>query len=604
MSDNRWDVYWALLAIASTLSVLVHYETVRFAILAVLGFSLILRFTLLLLLRRLFTVDLLMGVSIIVASTHSLYSEAALIALLYSLAETMEVFVRKAAAKKIAGLKALVPAEVLVADNGSTRVVRADRVRPGDRVVVAPGDIVPVDGVLESEKAVFSTALITGEPEPRVVERGGSVKAGFVNKTSRAVLVVASRTVAESTLSLLALEAERALEAKTGLQSLLEKIAPWYTSIVLSAYGLIALIYSPVTGLPLLLTACPSAFIVSVSATTAYTVGVLASKGVVVKRPGALERITSTNTIVADKTGTLTTGRMELQALRVKRVRKSREEILWLARAVLERSRHPVAKSLAESLAKLDGYTARSEGNVVVEEVVGRGVRGFVDGVLVVAGSQSFVKETCGSSGNGFCGDGRVVVVSIDCEDYLIACLEEGIDGEAVRAVREASKELGAEIILFSGDSPERVRRVARLLGAKAYSSLSPIDKLRLIERLERSGKHAIVLGDGVNDAAALARATVGVAVGDIGVVAEAGDVVIDKAGKLSLLVAAGKAYREAVRTALAVAVSIKLAALVLGFSGLIPLWLVLGIGDDGSTIASSLAGILVVAEKLRSKTS
>ncbi|WP_168371325.1 HAD-IC family P-type ATPase [Pyrodictium occultum] len=282
------DGWWLALLILGLLVLslsLLGLDQLAWFILAAVAAGLLARFTVMLARGRV-TVDLLMGLSVLVMLKYGLTSEAALVATLYAASEILEDAAEEAAERRLTSLRELLPRTALVR-RGNVEKVHIDEVKPGDVIIVPHGGMVPLDSMLLSEEAVFDTSMVTGEHEPRRLTRGDPVESGYMNIGGMAVGVRAVKPARESAIQLLVREALETLEKKTRHQRLIERIAPWYIGLLLASYAAASAILGPERSLVFLLAGCPSAYIVVSSYTYMLVLGQLARRGVVVRSPRA-----------------------------------------------------------------------------------------------------------------------------------------------------------------------------------------------------------------------------------------------------------------------------------------------------------------------------
>ncbi len=532
------------------------------------------------LVRGEFGVDLLMGSAALVTWYLGAFFEGYLIIALYALSEVIESLAERRALRTLSSLKELIPDSVTLITDRGVRPVPPDELGPGDVVLVRRGEAVVVDGVLLDDAGVFDTSIMTGEQEPVRVDRGGTVLSGYIN-LGDPVRVKALASFSDSALRLLVAEAVRALERKSRVQRFLERIAPPYTAALLGAYVAASIIIGPYNALPIILAGCPSAFIIASATLTAISIASLAKKGVVVRGGEVLERASGTKVVVLDKTGTVTTGKLSVASV-IPVNGYSQEDVLRLAGAAGKGSIHPVSAALAPHSDLVPE---------AVKEFVGSGVEARVGGRLVRVGK----KEFAGFDGAG-CGELIAAYVSVDGEPAGIICLKEEV-GEGVRnLVRELGR-LGVGVVLASGDREEKVAAIAKELGISEYHyGMRPQDKAALVKEIRRRQGPVAVVGDGVNDAIALAEADLGAAVGKLNLTASVADaVLLPGAHALTELIRTAKRYRRAIVAAFITAATIKAASLLLGLSGNIPMAAVVALGDDGSTIVSLLTALVTM---------
>lgn len=569
--DHKIGAWHALLIVSLTGTVISLYtDSVGAGLLAIATY-LFARFAAGLIKRR-FGVDLLMGAAAFVTWYLGSYFEGYLIIALYSLSEIIEEFAEGRALRTLSSLKDLIPRSVNVLDNGGIRGVPPEDVDAGDIVLVRRGEAVVVDGVLADEAGVFDTSIMTGEQEPVRLVKGDRVLSGYIN-LGDPVKVRAVASFRGSALRVLVAEALRALEGKSRVQRFLEKISPPYTAALLGGYAATALIIGPYRALPIILAGCPSAFIVTSATMTAATIARLAKRGVVIRGGVVLEKASRIGVVVLDKTGTVTTGK-----LRVASVEAldgfTENEVLRLAGGAAKGSIHPLSLALSGH----SNLTPES-----VREVPGMGVEARVMDRLIRLGNKRFT----GFEGPG-CGDLTPVYVSVDGRPAGMICLEEEVD-EGVRKMISELRKAGVRAVLASGDKERKVSSIAEGLGiTEFYSGMTPQEKAALIKRLRMSRGPVAMIGDGINDAVALAEADLGVAVGQLSLTASVADAVLVSGPSLflDLIREAGK-YRTAIIAGFAAAAVIKAVALALGFAGAVPMAAVVALGDDGSTLFS-----------------
>ncbi len=575
--SGEWGVWaWLLLGLASLASLIVMLAGLGSPGVVVLLLSLLLLARAgSMALRRRIGVDVLMGVAGLAAWRMGLVAEGLLIMLLYSLAELVEEWAEGYAEARLTGLRSLLPSSVFVEEIGES--IGVDMVKPGQVYLLRSGDMVPIDGVVVEGASFFDTSYVTGEPVPRRLDVGDAVLSGYINMGGL-VRVRAARRAEESQLQVLLREAERALARKSSIQRRIERLAGPYTLLVLLAFAAVSLLSSPLRGLPILLAGCPSAFILSSSTATTLSVAMLARKSIVARGGLALEKIAGASMVVLDKTGTLSQGELRLSSVAPLNGLGS-EELLAYAGGAAKGSSHPASRAIA-SYSKLAPRR--------VEEIPGRGVIAVVDGRLVILGSRKLLLDKGINPPPRICGEGLVeVLVAVDGVAAGILCLEEDVGG--ARRVVEELKELGLKVAIASGDTAERVRRTAGILGVDEYwGDLLPSDKVEVVRRLRETYGRVMYVGDGVNDAGALAEADAGIVVGSLRMVSSVGDAVLPEGiGRLPMLVRDARRYVEALTASLALAAAVKASIMLAGIAGIIPLWAVVAAGDDGATLAS-----------------
>lgn len=541
--------------------------------------------------ERVIGVRMLMAIVGFILILNGVILESLIIYVLYVIAEIMEHVVEKLAVRNLESAQRLIPRRALVERRGSVEEVEVKDLRPGDVIIVRKGEVVPVDGIL-LERGIFDTRYITGESIPVERGRGEVVESGYIN-SGAPVKVRAIKRPQDSTLQVIISRTIEMLERKSRVQRFIQRVAPYMIIGVLALFAPTYLFLGE-KAVAILLAGCPSAFIILSSVDTMYTIASLARRGIVVKGGEALEAASKVRALIIDKTGTLTLGNPRPVSVHPPRG-ISAEEFMSIVASVAAVSLHPVSRGLAEAWRA--SYTVGE-----AKEVPGKGIRARINGSTVALGSKSFIEEVVGSGvSDGSCGTGMVVYASIDGNVGYI-CLGEEITEDAVRAVKKL-RSMGLRLILASGDRKERVEMVARSLGIdEYYYSMKPEDKLKLVERVRKECKCGVaMIGDGVNDIEAMAASDMGIAVGNVDVIAGVADAVLIRGFRdAPQLLAAGRGYMGGILFGIGVGSLIKAVVIVLGLSGSIPLWLVALLGDDGSTLLGSMAAVVFTTVRKR----
>jgi Cu+-exporting ATPase len=548
------------------------------------------------------------GLGVVQGGNHALYLEVAAGVTTFVLAgRYFEARAKRSAGAALRALLALGAKDVeVIREGGSCRMPAAELVT-GDLFVARPGEKVATDAVVEDGRSALDVSMVTGEPVPREVVAGDEVVGGAVNAGGRLVLR-ATRVGADTQLARMTALVRRAQESKAGAQRLADRIASVFVPIVLGLALLTATAWL-VTGhgaglavtaaVAVLVVACPCALGLATPTALLVGTGRGAQLGVFIKGPTALEATRGVDTMVLDKTGTLTEGQMSLASVHPAEG-ESREEILTRAGSVESGSEHPIAAAISTAAsAEIGDLPAMSE----FVALPGLGALGLVDGVEVVVGRARMLTE-------------RVMLVP----DELSSIADElertgatvvlvGWTGrargafEVTDSVRPTSRaavsrlrELGIRPLLVTGDNVRTAEVVAAEVGiSEVIAGTLPQDKVAVIERLKRDGHRVAMVGDGVNDAAALAVSDLGMAVGHgTDAAIEAADIVLGRDDLLAVPDAVELARRthRTIRGNLVWAFGYNVAALPLAMSGLLSP-LVAG-------AAMSLSSVFVVWHSLR----
>ena len=550
-------------------------------------------------------IDLLMGAAIVAAVLADHYVEAATLAVLFSLAQLLEAHAMDRTRESIRELLALAPETATVVRDGEEETVAAAAVEVGDVVVVRPGERVPVDGVVREGTSAVDESPITGESVPVDAAPGDEVYAGSVVEGGY-LEVEATAAGDETTLSRVIDLVEEAESRRTDAEKFVDRFAGYYTPVVVAA-AIATFLVPPllfggawstwfVRGLTLLVIACPCAFVISTPVTVVSGLTSAARNGVLVKGGDHLERLGAVDVVALDKTGTLTTGELAITDV-VPAAGLDTEEVLRTAAALESFSEHPVGAAVLDRAA---GEGIDVPDATAFENLAGRGVRADLDGATHYVGKPGLFEELghdlghahvrtdggAASAGGGTsvgsgasacerpgCVDlreetiadlqarGRTVVV-VGTADELVGLLAvaDTVRPEA-RDVVASLREAGVRTVMLTGDNERTARAVAEEVGVdEVHADLLPDEKLDAVEALLAEGTVAMV-GDGVNDAPALARADVGIAMGAAGTDAalETADVALmadDLRGLpygLRLARSANRVIRQNIGTSLAV---------------------------------------------------
>jgi len=457
------------------------------------------------------------------------FEPAAVITALVLLGQVLEGRARRATGGAIRALLRLVPPSArLVTSDGHESELAVDFVRKGDRLRVRPGERVPVDGVVESGDSTVDESALTGEPMPVDKGQGSRVTGGTQNGNGSFVLR-AERVGANTTLAQIVRAVASAQRSRAPMQRLADRVSRWFvpTVVAVSALSFVAwstlgpeprLAYALVAAVAVLIVACPCALGLATPMSVMVGVGRGAGVGVLVKNAEAIEGMARVDTLVLDKTGTLTVGKPRLVTV-LARPGFAEADVLRLGASLERGSEHPLAKAVVASA---------SERGVTLSEAKefnnqpGRGVTGVVDGHAVVVGNQVHLQSS-GIDGAGFAADTEKlgslghahVLIAIDGKLAGLLDLADTVRPDATAALAELRRE-GLRIVMLTGDGQTAANAMAKQLGIdEVVAGVSPQEKREAIMRLRADGRIVAMAGDGINDAAALAEANVGLAMGD-----------------------------------------------------------------------------------------
>lgn len=462
------------------------------------------------------SIDLL----VVVAATGALfihnYWESAAVTFLFALGGALERATLNKTRKALSDLVDAAPETATVLRDGEPETVEIWELVPGDIVLIRNGEQIPVDGVVYSGNGGVDEATITGESVPAEKSEGTKVFAGTWLR-SGVLRVEAVGIGSDTTLAKIIHRVEDAQDDKAQLQTFMEKFSKYYTPGVIVAALLAGLITGNVElALTLLVIGCPGAMVISIPVTIVAGIGRAARDGVLIKGGEFLETAARVDTVVVDKTGTLTKGRPELTDVVVLDDNYSEDQILVLAARAETASEHPLASAIIRG-AEQRGLTVESVHTA--EPVVGKGIRADVDGRTVAVGSAALLDHAPSTERIlELNGAGKTAMfVGVDGRAIGIVAVADTVRDDARQAI-QALHEKGIKIVMATGDALLVAKNIAAQLGVdEVRADLMPEDKLTLVKELQSQGHIVAMVGDGVNDTPALAQADIGVAMGVAG---------------------------------------------------------------------------------------
>jgi len=552
-----------------------------------------------LILEKRFSVEFLMALAVFGAAYLGVFFEGAIVLILYLLAEYFEGYIEDRARKTIEKLSAYMPEKARVLENGVETSVNVKDVKPGMTILVKPGERLPLDGIIEDGAAYVDQSLVTGESFPVLKQEDDAVFAGTLN-TDGVLKIKITKESEETLVSRIVKLVMQSRERKANIERLVSRFARIYVPIVILLAVLTAVVPSQFFGeraetwlyrsLILLVISCPSAFILSVPATIFTAITVAARRGIIIKGGVYVEKMSDVGAILFDKTGTLTSG--SLKVLReCPYTHPVDDEVLKYVAALEQYSSHPAAKAIVERAEK-EGLDFRNLPVKNVKEIAGKGVIGDVNGVRVGVGRMEMLENESEVTGNNGShpADRHSKVYAIMGKSFVTdMCLTDKIRDDAVGCIQTLKKE-GIRTVMLTGDKHEIAEDVAKELGVDEFrAELLPEDKLKILSEFGSRRDLVAMVGDGVNDAPALAGSDVGIAMGGSGVdvALESADIVLVK-NELSSIPYLRKLSKKAMKIAkqnITVSLGVKLLLGVLGFFGFIPLWFAVAAGDDGVTM-------------------
>ena len=528
--------------------------------------------------------NFLMAIATVGAFGIGDYSEGVFVMLFYQIGELFQSIAVSQSRRSVSALMEIRPDYAHVERDGEVITIAPDEVAVGEVIVVRPGERVPLDGTVTEGRASVDTAALTGESVPRDVEIGDQVLSGCICMGSVIRLTV-TQPFGESTVSKILELVENASEGKAKAEDFITKFAHWYTPVVVAAAFLTALL-PPLLGmgewtewlhkaLTFLVISCPCALVISVPLGFFGGIGGASRCGILMKGGNYMERLAKAETVVMDKTGTLTKGSFRVTEIHSAGARTERELLSLMAHGEYYFT-HPIALSIKKAYAQpLDPDRITDAG-----EMTGHGVFARIDGHAVLVGNQKMMEQEKIVL-PAIDVSGTVVYTAVDGEYAGYAVISDEIKPEAAEAIDDMKRVGVRQCVMLTGDAESTAKNVAEKLGLDAYhAQLLPEDKVRRLEELLRhktKDRTVVFVGDGINDAPVLVRADVGIAMGGLGADAavEAADVVImnDEISKIPLAIQICKRTLTIVRENIWFALSVKLLILILSFFGKANMW-------------------------------
>ena len=545
------------------------------------------------------------------------YSEALAVMLFYQVGELFQSYAVGKSRQSITEMMSIAPEFAnIVSDDGQVKEVDPEEVSIGDVLLIRAGEKIPVDAEVVEGDSFIDTAALTGESVPRRVALGDQVISGCVN--GEGVLKVrATKVYEDSTVAKILELVENASNKKSRMENFITRFARVYTPAVVIAAVILAFIPPLISGnfvaefgkwvlraCTFLVISCPCALVISVPLAFFGGIGAASSKGVLVKGSNYLELLANLDTVVSDKTGTLTEGKFKVSMIEAASGYTT-DEVIRLAAAVEAGSTHPIARAIVEAC---DNPISQSK---VKDEttVAGKGVKAKVGKHDIAAGNYSFLEAesvTFDDKDKSLLGanvTGTMIYVAEDGKYIGTIVVSDVIKAGAKEAIAEMIQKGVRRFVMLTGDSSSVAYEVASELGISEYrAELLPPDKVHAVEELlnEQSGSLAFI-GDGINDAPVLSRADVGIAMGSLGSDAaiEAADVVImdDDLAKIPAVMSIAAKTLGISRQNIVFALFVKFACLVLGAIGIANMWIAV-FADVGVAVLCILNSMRMLAKK------
>ena len=534
--------------------------------------------------KEFFTEFTLMVLATMGAFAIGQYPEGVAVMLFYAVGELFQKAAVNKAKNNIKALLDVRPSSASVLRNNKYEEIKPEEVEIGETIQIKAGEKIPLDGEMLSEGSSFNTAALTGESKPKSIYKGAQVLAGMLN-LDKVIELKVTKKFADSSLARILEMVQNATARKAKTELLIRKFAKIYTPIVFFlAVALVVVPYFVLSNyvfndwlyraLIFLVLSCPCALVISIPLGYFGGIGAASRNGILFKGSNYLELMTKINTVVMDKTGTLTAGVFKVQAIVTNGMDKT--DFIKTLAALESKSTHPIAKAIAE-YEKNETQTYQA---TEIEEISGHGLKGNVNGKEVLAGNTKLLKKyniTYDAAIDEIIESIVVVAIGNQYTGYVL--IADEVKEDAQEAIRQMHLNGIKQTIMLSGDKNSITQKVAKQIGIDtAFGDLLPENKVQKVEELKQDKTKIIAfVGDGINDAPVLALSDVGIAMGAMGSDAaiETANVVIqtDQPLKIVTAIKIGKATRSIVIQNIILAFAVKAIVLVLGAGGLATMW-------------------------------
>ena len=546
-----------------------------------------------------FDENFLMTVATLGAIMIGEYPEAVAVMLFYEVGELFQSYAINKSRKSIADMMDIKPEYANVIRDNKSQKVDPDEVQIGETIEIKPGERVPLDAIILKGETTLDTSALTGESIPVEVREGATILSGCIN-INALISAKVTKEYFDSTVNKVLDLVENAAAKKSTSERLITRFAKIYTPIVISLAVLLAILPAIISGeynfrvwifraLSFLVVSCPCAFVISVPLSFFSGIGAASRAGILIKGGNYLEVLSKVDTVVLDKTGTLTKGVFNVQKVIITDKNIKEDEFISLVAMAESGSNHPISKSIQKYYNKeIDKNSINS-----IKEISGKGIEAIIDNKKILVGNEKLIDVPDNIIVNDI---GTILYVEIDNKFAGYIVISDEIKKDAKKTIK-GLKDIGVKkSIMLTGD----IEKVAKIVGEELglneiYSNLLPQDKVSKFEEIienKNSKGNVVFVGDGINDAPVLARADVGIAMGAMGSDAaiEAADVVImtDEPSKIVTAIKSSKKTMKIAMQNIILAFGVKAIALILSALGIADMWMAV-FADTGVTILAVL---------------
>ena len=531
--------------------------------------------------------NFLMSIATIGAIAIGEHSEAVGVMLFYKIGEYLQQKAVGQSRKSISALMEIKAEFANLVQGGKIIQVDPEEVEVGDVIVVKPGEKVPLDGIVTEGEAMLDTSAITGESVLRSVKPGEEVVSGTIN-TNALIYVRVTKEYGESTVAKILDMVENAGSRKSQTENFISRFCRYYTPIVVGLALAVAFIPPLVIegavfrdwlyrGLIFLVVSCPCALVLSIPLSFFGGIGSASKNGILIKGSNYLEALRKVNTVVLDKTGTITKG--VFKVTEINPVGMSEDELLRFAAIAEANSNHPIAKSIMESYNEKSNEEIKLSEIDKYEEIAAHGIKVLYNGKTILAGSSKLL-DSENIEYKKIEESGTTVYVAVDGKFAGCIVISDEVKEDSKRAIEEMRKVGITNVVMLTGDNEAAAAKIAKEVGVnKHYSGLLPNQKVEILEEIanENSTGNTIFIGDGINDAPVLARADVGIAMGGVGSDAaiEASDIVFmtDELSKLPIAKRISEKTNKIVWQNIVFAMGVKVIVMLMSTGGVANMW-------------------------------
>ena len=546
-----------------------------------------------------FDENFLMTIATLGAIIIGEYPEAVAVMLFYEIGELFQSYAINKSRKSIADMMDIKPEYANVIRDNKSQKVDPDEVKIDEIIEIKPGERVPLDAIIVKGETTLDTSALTGESVPVEVREGATILSGCIN-INALILAKVTKEYFDSTVNTVLDLVENAASKKSTSERLITRFAKIYTPIVIGLAVLLAIFPPIISGeynfrvwifraLSFLVVSCPCAFVISIPLSFFSGIGAASRAGVLIKGGNYLEALSKVDTVVLDKTGTLTKGVFDVQKIIVIDKNIKEDEFISLVAMAESGSNHPISKSIQKY------YNKEIDTNSIdsIKEISGKGIEAVINNKKILIGNEKLIDVPNDIIINDI---GTILYVEIDNKFTGYIVISDEIKKDAKKAIKDL-KDIGIKkSVMLTGDVEKVAKKVGEELGLdEIYSNLLPQDKVSKFEEIiknKNSKGNVVFVGDGINDAPVLARADVGIAMGAMGSDAaiEAADVVImtDEPSKIVTAIKSSKKTMKIAMQNIILAFGVKAIALILSALGIADMWMAV-FADTGVTILAVL---------------